>query len=390
MTLPLSYNWRNIFVRRVTTGLTILVVAVVVVALVLLLSFGEGIRASVGASGRADNILVLNSGATAESTSLIFADKARLLVQTPGIALDATGRPLVSEEMCVQTDVRRKGDADSVANVAVRGVDPVALEVHSEVQIIAGRVPAPGTREAIVGKAATERYAGLAIGDSVKLGRTGNHPYQIVGIFSAAGGAFESEIWAPRSMIADSYVRRFSSAVVLRLRSPAEADAAMRYANGPTLRLKGARETDYYHDLSQQSYAVVELVLVLVLIMGVGAIFAVTNTMYSAVDARRREIAVLRTIGFSRAAIILSFLIESTMICGLACILGIATSFLFSGIRQDVLSNTTWTVTGFEIRVTPLVCAIALIASLLLGVFGALAPAWRASKVRVIEALRKA
>lgn len=388
MTLPLSYNWRNLFVRKFTTGLTMLVVAVVVLVLVVLLSFGEGIRASVGGSGRPDNLLVLNSGATSESTSLIWPDEARLLVQTPGIALDPAGAPLASAELSVQTDVRRANGAK--ANVAVRGVDDVAFAVHPEVQVIAGRRFEQGTREAIVGQAAHQRYQDLRIGDRLRLGRAGNHEYTIVGVFTAGGSAFESEIWAPRTMISDSYVRAFNSAVILRLADPAATKAAISYVNGPSVRMKATLETDYYRELSEKTYQIVQLSLGLVLLMSIGAVFAVANTMYAAVDGRKREIAMLRTIGFSRAAIIFAFVIESTMICSIACVLGILAALPFSGVKEDYLSDLTWTVTGFEIRITPFVCLAALVVSVLVGIVGAVGPAVRAARVQIITALRKA
>jgi ABC-type antimicrobial peptide transport system permease subunit len=111
--------------------------------------------------------------------------------------------------------------------------------------------------------------------------------------------------------------------------------------------------------------------------------------MYAAVDGRRREIAMLRTIGFSRGAIMTAFVIESLLICVTACLCGLGASLLVNGARQDFLSDATWTVLAYELRITPSIFLSALAMSALVGVGGAMAPAVRAARTQVIEALRK-
>jgi len=388
MALPLYYNWRNLLRRRMSTMLTFVVVAAVVLVLSVLLSFAAGIRESLDASGSAQNILVLKPGATAESTSMILSDETGRLVQTPGIARDATGRLLISRELCVQTTIsRRDGTA---ANVAVRGVEDPVFAVHDNIRIVEGRAPQPGAMEALIGKAAADRYPNLNIGEEVNLGRAGNRSYRIVGFFDAAGGALESEIWAPRTLISDTYNRRFDSSVVMRLADGASAQAAIDYIRSPAVQLEGKLETTYYEELATKTREIVVLTTILVSIMAIGAIFAVANTMYAAVDGRKREIAMLRTIGFARGAIVVSFLIESVLICTTACAVGLGASLMVNGSRQDFLSDTTWTVLAYELRITPGILVSAFGLATLVGVGGALAPALKASRMRVIEALRKA
>jgi putative ABC transport system permease protein len=388
MALPLYYNWRNLLRRRLSTTLTFVVVAAVVFVLSVLLSFATGIREALDASGSPRNVLVLKPGATAESMSMILPDEVGRLVQTPGIARGADGQPLLSRELCVQTTIpRRDGTA---ANIAVRGVDDIVLAVHDNVRIIEGRSPQAGALEAMTGKAARDRYPNLDVGAELRLGRAGNRNYRIVGVFEAGGGALESEIWAPRTIVSDTYNRRFDSSVVMRLAEGASARAAIEYINGSVVQLEGKLETAYYEDLAVKTREIVTLTTILVGIMAIGAVFAVANTMYAAVDGRRREIAMLRTIGFARGAIIVSFMIESILICTSACVAGLGASLLINGSRQDFLSDTTWTVLAYELRITPGILAAALGLATLVGVGGALAPALKASRTRVIEALRKA
>ncbi|MCK6484653.1 MAG: ABC transporter permease [Phycisphaerae bacterium] len=390
MALPLRYNWRNIFARRFSTVLTFGVVAVVVAVLVILLSFSEGIRISLTATGSPRNIVVIKPGATAESTSILFNDELALLEQTPGLHRDMSGRAWISRERCLQTSIPRVDVADRPANVAIRAIDEIAFDLHEEVRLIEGRRFARGSEEVIVGKAARDRYAGLNIGDEVALGRLANRRFRVVGIFEARGSALESEIWADYTAMSSAYEAHFYSSAMLRLSDPAVAEAAIAHIRGPAVELEAKTETQYYKDLSQQADQIAALTIVLVSIMAFGAVFAVANTLYAAVDARRREIAMLRTIGFSRGSVIGAFVIESLMICGAACAVGLAVSLVFDGARQDYLSDTTWTVLAYELKVTPRIVAIGLMLAMCVGVIGAVAPAWRASRVGIIEALRKA
>lgn len=389
MVLPLTYNWRNLFVRKLSTLLTFGVVTVVVAVLAVLLSFTEGIKSSLRATGSSRNILVLKTGATAESTSLISNEDANKLVQVPGIALD-NGNPLLSRELCVQTSIRRKGPAGNPANVAIRGIDPVAWKVHVDARIIEGRSFDEGAAEIIVGKAAAERYANLEINQSIELGRTQSRPCRVVGVFEAGGGALESEIWVSRTLLANIYDRVFVSSALLRLDDNASPAAAMEYISGPAVNLAPRTELEYYADLSSKSTQIVFLTSILIAIMAAGAVFAVANTMYAAVDGRRREIAMLRTIGFTKPAILLSIILESIMICLTACAVGLVFASFFSGKRQDFLSDSTWTVMAYELKLTPTIIVLAILLSTLVGIGGALAPAAKAARTNILEALRKA
>ena len=390
MVLPLYYNWRNLRRRRLSVTLTFFLVGVVVFVLAALLSFAAGIRASLAATGSSRNVMILKPGSTAESTSILLPAEAARIIQAPNIARGSTGQLLISLELCVQTNIPRRGPVGTPASVAIRGVDDIAFEMRPELKIIEGRHPQQGTMEMIVGKAARERYANLEPGGRLEMGRLANRVFTVVGAFEAGGGAMESEIWAPRTMLEDAFNRRFLSSVVVRLADPAAARATIDYVNGPAVELDAQLETKYYDELSTKTREIVFLTTVLVGIMAIGAIFAVANTMYAAVDGRKREIAMLRTIGFARGAIMLSFVIESLLISTAACAAGLGASLFINGSRQDFLSDTTWTVLAYELRITPGILVSAFGLATLVGVGGALAPAWKASRTPVIEALRKA
>ncbi|MBI5863473.1 MAG: ABC transporter permease [Planctomycetes bacterium] len=389
MTLPLIYNLRNLAVRKLSTGLTLAVVAVVVFMLVVLLAYAVGIRETLSANGSPLNLVVLKPGATAESTSILRQVEWIRAVQTPGIGQGAAGELLVSYELCVQTNINRKG-TDKLAYVAVRGVDPVAFQVHPEIRIVEGRDLQTGELECIVGKAARAHFEGLEVGKSLVMGRVGNHAYKIVGVVESNGGSLESEILASRAAITNSFNRQFISSIAARLSDPGQVDAALEYLNGPSVALDARTERRYFADLSARMLDIVKITSVLVVIMGIGAAFAVANTLYAAVDGRRREIAMLRTIGFSRKDILTSFVFESALIGAAGATVGLLGGLWFDGYRQDYLSDQTWSVLAFEMKVTPEIVLFASFVAIFVAVVGALAPALRASRVQVIEALRKA
>lgn len=390
MPLPLSYNWRNLMVRKLSTILTFLVVAVIVFVLAVLLSFAAGIQASLSTTGSSRNVLVLAKGATSESTSIILTAEAARLPQTPGIARTDDGQQLLSEEISVQAMIPRRETGAPPAGVAVRGVDPIAFQVHVGVELANGRMFEQGGLEALVGVAAQRRFAGLEVGQEITLGKLSNRKFRIAGTFSAGGSALESEIWAPRSMIADVYDRRIISSALMRIAPEASVDAAIQYVRGPTVGLAAKTQTEYYRELSQKTQEIVTLTIALVSLMAIGAVFAVANTMYAAVDRRRREIAMLRTLGFDRRSIVLAFLLESVFICVPAAAAGLGASMAFSGRRQDFLSEYTWTVLAYELKITPEIVVASLVLAVMVAVLGAAAPALRASRTNVLEALRKA
>jgi ABC-type lipoprotein release transport system permease subunit len=392
MTLPLSYNFHNLLVRKTSSVLTLAVVALVVAVLAVLMSFASGMYESLASTGSDRNIVVLKPGATAESTSLLTSAEYAKLMQTPGLAFAPGGAKLISNELSVQTSLPRLTGDRNPANIAVRGVDDAAFLVHEGIRLVEGRRPQPGAYEVIVGAAATRRYANLRIGDRITLGRAANRDFEVVGVFEAGGTSIESEIWAPRTSLSDAYQRYLISSTVMRLEDPALAAKALDYITGPTVQLNAKTQRAYYADLARKTLDIVILASTLVAFMGLGAAFAVANTMYSSVDRRRREIAVLRTLGFSRRAIVIAFLIESVLLCLVACAIGLAMSVVVRLVwpEADFLSDTTWTVLAYEPRLTPNILVAGVLVACGVGVAGAAFPALRASRIQVIEALRKA
>ncbi len=394
MALPFSYHWRNLFVRKSTTLLTVLVIASVVGVFTWMLSFAVAMRNSLARASDTHKLIVLKPGATAESNSAIAVGDYNRLSQVTGAARDpATGGILLSPEMTVQVSLPRLRDGGRTsANVAVRGVTEAAFRVHRNVAVREGRSFRVGAAEVIVGAAAARQFGGLEIGRTINLGYGGNRGFTIVGHFTAAGGPMESEIWGYLPLLMNAYNRTMYSSANLRLRDDADLAAAIAQIKGPAIQLFAQTEPQYWEGQSRFIRIYLAIAYVLVGIMSLAAVFSVANTMFSAVAGRTREVAMLRTIGYAPRQILMGFLLEAVLLSLLGGVAGCAACagwLAFVSDTKDMFGANTFTTLAFAIRITPAIVGISLLLVSLVGVVGALVPAIRAGRIQVIAALRE-
>lgn len=392
MPLPLRYPLGNLAVRRTRTLLTMSVIALVVVATTLFGSLISSLKRTLVSTGDPRNLIVLRKGSTNDGSSGLPLEAFQAVRFFEGVARDAHGEPLASPELVVQPFFHTERGGRE--NVLVRGVDEVALQVHDGVKIVEGRMFEPARGEAIVGRGVAERYQGARVGETLEFGRG---RWKIVGRFESAGSSFESEVWVDvRELASDARRPMPYSGFRLRAADGADLDALIRRIEDDSRWAMGAsRETEYYAKQAESANSLYFIVFGLALLAGIGATFGATNTLYAAVQSRRSEIGTLRALGFSKAAILSSFLIESLVIAAggllagalLAALLGRLISTLLGGIG---FGAQTFTTNVIELRVGAgdLVAAAALAA--LIGLIGGLAPAFRAARLRPVEALRKA
>jgi len=286
-------------------------------------------------------------------------------------------------------------DGTGEVNVTVRGMMPDGLEMrqlpgaegHASVKLVDGRWFDTGQREVVVSKSIRERFAHANIGDSLEFGKGS---WKVVGVFDAGGSAYESEIWGDVNQMASDFDRQggFSSAY-LRATDPIAADAlTKRVGDDQRLKLDGLLETDYYAKQTSSGTPIRIIGTVVALIMAIGSIFAAMNTMYAAVAYRGREIATLRVIGFSRPAILTSFVLESLLLALLGALAGIVLMLPFNGMQTGTSNQVTFSEVVFALRVTPVVAGWAIAFALVMGFVGGLAPAWHASRQNILNALR--
>jgi putative ABC transport system permease protein len=387
MAIPVVYNFRSVKARWTSAIVAVLGIAGTVGVFVAMLSLARGFRATLVSSGSYDNAMVLRTGSTSEMMSGFNLDTVKILQDAPGVAR-LNGAPAVTAEVVVIAPFPLRSTGTD-ANVQVRGVSPNVLTVRPKVKIVSGQMFRPGLSELVVGRNASQTYSGLTLGNRV---RFGGGEWTVTGIFDAGGSAFDSEVWCDRRVLDDVYKRPtniFQSATV-HLASPDSfqefKDAVTR---DPRLNVDVTRDIDYY---AKQSQTMTRLITVLgglvAAVMAIGAIFGALNTMYSAVSERGREIAVMRALGFSAVAVVLSFLIEALLISFVGGALGCLAVLPLNGFTTGAMNWQTFSHLAFAFRITPNLLVGGLIFALGMGVAGGMIHAIHAALRPVAAALR--
>jgi putative ABC transport system permease protein len=386
--IPLSYNVRSLFVRRTTTIATAVGVGLVVWVLAAAMMLYNGISNTLSASGSPTKAFVLRKGSDAELASTIEGPTARLVMESPGVKKAASG-PLAVGEVVIVIAQEKLGTDGQVSNVQVRGVPPNVLEFRPEVSIVEGRPPRPGTDEVMVGQRIRGRFEGVDLGGSFELKK--NRPVTVVGVFEADGSAFESEVWADIETLRTSFGRQnLVSSVTVELESPSAFDAFKAHVESDKrLGLEAMRESRYYEKQTEQTGTfILGMGIMIALFFSIGAMIGAMITMYGAVSQRRREIGTLRALGFSRGAVMFSFLFEAVVLSLIGGAIGIAAVIPVSMVELSLMNFATWSEIVFSFDLAPGVILTALIFGGGMGILGGFFPAYRAARVSAIEAMR--
>jgi putative ABC transport system permease protein len=376
--------------QRLGTSLVIVVgITGVVGVLVSVLAMSEGFRHTLASTGRQDRVIMLRAGSEAELASGLDRDQVTLVASLPGMARDPRGYSLVSAELMVMVDLPRQGQTDP-NNVPFRGVQPAAFAIRDELKLVSGRRFERGVREVIVGKKASQQFAGLSIG--AKIGFR-DSDWTVVGIFETGGDVHESEIWADAETTMSAFRRTNFQSVTATLANASDA-GIMAFkdlvSRDPRLSLTVLREPEYY---AKQSKVLSNLINILgytvAAFMAIGAMFGALNCMYSAIASRQVEIATLRAIGFGGTPVVVSVLIEALLLALLGGAVGGALAYLYcNGASLSTLNFNTFSQVAFDFRVTPSLLVQGLVWALIIGAAGGLLPAIQAARLPVTVALR--
>jgi putative ABC transport system permease protein len=331
---------------------------------------------------------VLRGGSDSEMVSGLTREDTRVIADAAGVARGPDG-PLVSAELFVIINLPKRSTGTD-ANVPLRGVEPAAFKVRDNVRITQGRTIEWGRNEVVVGAGAAAEFAGLNVGSKILVGR---NEWQVVGVFSAGGGIAESEIWTDAKVLQAAYNRGESfQSVYARLTSSGAFEPFKdALTTNPRLNVKVLRQSEYYAD---QSTAVTKLIttlgVLIAALMAVGAVFGALNTMYSAVSARRREIATLRALGFGSGPVVLSVMLEALLLALAGGVMGGGLAyFAFDGFHTATLNWQSFSQVTFAFDVTPQLLALGITGAALIGLMGGSFPAIRAARLPVAAALRE-
>jgi putative ABC transport system permease protein len=386
MAIPLSYNLRNLVVRKTTTLMTALGIALTVAVLLAVLALVNGLRVTLTTTGDPLHVIVMRKGSTSELVSLFTRTQFQDLKFKPGIASGHDGQPLASLEMITVINLTNVDNPDG-ANVTVRGLQPTGIEMRRNVKIATGRWFTSGRRELVVGNSVARRFPAAGLGKKIQLGRG---DWDIVGVFDAGRGAQDSEIWGDLNQIASDFNRvEVLSSALLRATDEVTAKTLINDINSDRrLELTAASEKDYYDQQTDSAAPIEYTGIIVAIIMAVGSSFAAMNTMYAAVSRRAREIGTLRVLGFSRFSILLSFFVEGVLLSALGGLLGCLLVMPLNGITTAIGSNN-FSELAFDFTVTPKIMLTGIAFAVVLGSFGGLFPARSASRKEILTALRE-
>lgn len=385
MAIPISYNLRNLAVRKTTTIMTALGIALSVAILVASLALVNGLRTVFTNTANPLQLLVLRKGGNSELGSIVSTQASATLRSQAGIAVGQHGEPLASQELVNVTNLPSVDNPKGM-NVTVRGLSTTGIEMR-KVRLIDGRWFQPGQREVVVGKAVAKRYPSARIGNRIRFGKGA---WEVVGVMDGGQSALNSEIWGDFNQVSGDYNRQESpSSVLLRATDTVTLDA-LKHSIEDDRRLgaQAITEEDYYQSQMSSGAPLEFLGIFVAVIMAIGGGFAAMNTMYAAVALRAKEIGTLRTLGFSETSILASFLIESILLSVLAGILGCLLALPLNWVTTGVGNFASFSEIAFQFHTGTVVMFAGLTFAIVLGALGGLLPARAAARKEILSALR--
>jgi putative ABC transport system permease protein len=387
MTIPLSYNIRNLVVRKTTTVMTALGIGLTVAVLLAILALMAGLNTAFESSGHPLQVLVLRKGSTSELVSTVSRTAFQEMKFKAGIARARNGEPMASSETISVINLPSVDNPEG-SNITVRGVPPVGLEMREQVRISSGRWFEPGKREVVVGKSIARRFPAAGLGGHLQFGRG---QWDVVGIMDAGRSASNSEIFADVNQIGSDFSRSevFSSVLIRGADEVAAAALVNDLSNDQRFNVTAQPEKEYYEAQTRSGLLVQYLGFFICTIMAVGSGFAAANTMYAAVARRSREIGTLRVLGFSKGSILTSFLLEGLLLSLAGGAVGVLLVLPLNGLTTGISNFTTFSEVAFDFRVTPQIMAAGLGFGMLLGAMGGIFPARSAARKEILAALRQ-
>ena len=387
--IPVKYSIRNILVRRTTAVLTTLGISLVVGTFIAVMALSEGISHVFTASGGESNFIILRQNASAESMSGVDRDDIAVVSSLPGIDKDRDGKLLLSAELVSGLYLERYTGGGG--NVTFRGVQEKAFALRPALKLVEGRLFRPGVNEVVVSKGISERFKNCKVGDTI---RFGTFRWKVVGIFDAGGTAPDSEIWTDVEGAQSDLKRPGFSSVLIQITGKKKfARFAAAMSGDSRLQLEAKSERQYYAKQTESAGPIRYLWTIVSAFMLIAACFGAMNTMFATIAARTREVATLRALGFSRASILFTFVMESILISTVAGLLGILGGIAIVHTALAGVTGTanmiTFSEVVFAFRVTPATVAWALVFSIVIGAVGGLLPAWRAAFTKITVALRQ-
>jgi putative ABC transport system permease protein len=395
--------WRAMAANKLRTFLTMLGLVIGVGAVVLMMAIGQGAQTLVkeAVASMGSNLFIVLSGGTTTGGARSGSGSAPTLTLADAAAIEEL--PAVAAVAPTQFGSAQLVYGANNWSAQVMGVTPSYLDVR-EWRLVAG---APFTetdvravtRVALVGQTVVRQL----FGDEDPVGKTiriRNSPYVVVGVLAAKGQSFDGRdqddtVLVPLSTaLRKLYGSPFPDSVRFMMVKAVSEDAMDRAERAITALLRARHripedgESDFtirnlsaVADVQAQTTRVMSIMLgavasVSLVVGGIG----IMNIMLVSVTERTREIGIRMAIGARRRDILLQFLLESTIVSVVGCLIGVAL-----GIGAAALVSGT---TGMLVVVTGASILLAFLVAAAVGVFFGFYPARKAAGLKPIEALR--
>lgn len=373
--------------RRLWMSLAaVFAVGVVVAVLLAFLAMAKGFEKTLAGTGTDRIAIITRVGSQSELNSVLSRDTVNSISTAPGIARDADGDPVYSAELYVIVDGIKRSSQTEV-NIPMRGISPAGFELREQLTIIEGRTFVPGRNEIVVGQGIQREFDGFELGREIRFGKS---TWQVVGVFSTGGSAFESELWADAPTVQSQFQRGSSFQTMrLLLENPGDVAAIQDFVdNDPKLNLDVKTEAEYFAGQGRALNGIAIFGWAISIVMGLGALAGALNTMYTSVASRARETATLRAIGFSNTSAFAGTLAESIVLSMVGGVVGALAAWLFfDGFSASTL-GASFTQVVFTFELTPELFRNGIIVALAIGFIGGFFPAWRSARVPVVTAFQ--
>jgi putative ABC transport system permease protein len=390
-TLSINYNLRHLQNRPMSSALTCLGVALVLFVFTATQMLGAGVAETLKASGSSNQLLIVRSGSQNELQSALSREDVAIILE---LALRSGAKsPLSwSADAVVLLNLEKQNQKGATSNVTIRGISPTHLATQQVIRppftLITGTFVSAGSNEIMVGSAVARRFAGIEIGKNLRLAGV---DWRIAGIFDAGNTSFNSEIWVDAEPLLQTIRRTNFSSVTLHYPNTALAEKATTIIESdPRLTVTAAREDLFYASQSEfLSSFIIYLGAFISIVFSSAAITGSMITMYTAVANRRREIGILRTLGFSAGVITKAFVQESLLLSMVGGCLGILAATLLTFLQVGTTNFQTFSDVTFSFKLSSEIIVRSLIFSIVMGVIGGALPAYSAARIKPLDAVRR-
>lgn len=384
--LPLEYALRNLSRSRTRLAATLLGSALVVLLVLAAAGFVRGMQRTLSQHESLHrNVMLLGTGSEegVERSQIDATVEGQAAASIPGLRTER-GVVFASPEIHAALPIRTEEGAPE-RNAVMRGVRPVALLVHPEIEITQGRAPRAGADEIMVGALAPAQL-GLP-DDRLAVGKTiwfDNRAWTVSGRFTAPGTVMDAEVWIPLGDLQIATKRENTlSTVVLTLDRATFADVDLFAKSRLDLEIAAIPEAEYYASIGAFFRPIRVMILVTAGLVATGGVLGGLNTMYASFASRIREVGMLQALGYTRRAIVASLAEESVFIAACGALIACAVALvLLDGLAVR------FSMGAFALTIDPPVVLAGLATGLVIGLIGAIPPAVRCLRLPIAAALR--